>query len=218
MPNGSRTVSGDRARVLIADDHPLARVGLRRLLERSGNEVVAEAGDGESAVRLALATRPHVALLDLVMPGMGGLEAVRQIARGCPDTHVVLLSGYVDPEHRAAAARAGAEAFISKVATFDEILATLDAVRDGRTHTARPDAATTLDAFADAEDKDVDGLTARERQVLRLVAEGHSSGGIAATLEISMRTVETHRQHVMTKLGIHSVAGLTRFAIEHGLV
>jgi DNA-binding NarL/FixJ family response regulator len=228
MPNAATMSSNDLAarpatRVLLADDHPVMRSGLRKLLQRAGIRVVAEAGDGDEAVRLALAERPDIALLDLAMPGIGGLEAARQISRACPETRVVMLSGLEGNQHLAEAARAGAVAFITKGATFQEMLGVLDAVREGRSYEGLEGVGMTLDGFdlthgrpdpADA----VDTLTAREREVLGLVAAGHSSASVAAILRVSVRTVETHRQHIMGKLGIHSVAGLTRFAIAHGLV
>jgi DNA-binding NarL/FixJ family response regulator len=227
MPDAARTTSNDRSagrplRVLLADDHPVMRAGLRKLLERSGIQVVAEAGDGDEAVRLALAEHPDIALLDLAMPGVGGLEAARQISGACPGTRIVMLSGLVGTQHVADAARAGAVAFIAKGATFQEMLGVLDAVREGRSYEGPAVAGITLDGSFDRTDSAdslaVDSLTAREREVLGLVAAGHSSASVAAILCVSVRTVETHRQHIMGKLGIHSVAGLTRFAIARGLV
>jgi DNA-binding NarL/FixJ family response regulator len=205
------TVETVPTRVLIADDHPLVRSGLRRLVESKGSKVVAEAADGQAAVRLALAMQPHLVLLDVCMPRMGGLEAARQIAQGCPGTHVVMMSGYVEADCRAAAASVGAEAFIEKGARMDTILATIDAVREGRACEA------TLGAEPTAHADESRHLTAREREVLRLVADGYSSAHIAARLEISVRTVQTHRQSIMTKLGLHSATALTRFAVTHGL-
>jgi len=207
MLDGNGRVDGGPTRVLIADDHPLMRTGLRRLLEASGDEVVAEAGDGETAVRLALAIEPDVAFVDIVMPVMGGLEAARQISRGCPRTHVVVMSGYADPDGRAAATRLGAAAFIEKGARVEAIRAVLDGLRRGRSSGPAP--AAQVDELRD--------LTPREREVLRLVSAGYSNLSIAVRLQISARTVEKHREHVMAKLDVHSVAGLTRFAIERSL-
>jgi len=207
MLQGDGAVGGVPVRVLIADDHPLIRSGLRRLLEGRGHKVVAEAADGEAAVRLALAKRPELALLDVMMPGMSGLEAARQIVQGSPGTHVVMMSGYAQADCRAAAARVGAEAFIAKGERFETILATLDAVRRGRSR---------MDAGLAATD-DTRRLTVREREVLRLVTDGYSSRRIAARLEISARTVDVHRKNLMMKLRVHSAVGLARFAIEHGL-
>ena len=211
-PNGSR--------LLLADDHPVLRGAVARLLERAGYAIVAEVGDGEEAVRVALAERPDLVLLDRVMPRIGGIEAARQITVAAPEVRVVIMSGQVGNESIAEAGRAGASGFIAKTATHEQLLEILGAVRDGRAFTANDDAGSTIDRaarrFAARAPAGVALLTPREREVLRLVAEGHSSQGVAAILEVSPRTVETHRQHIMRKLGIHSVAGLTRFALESG--
>jgi two-component system nitrate/nitrite response regulator NarL len=218
MPKRDEVVGEARARVLIADDHPLLRSALRRLLEGAGNQIVAEAADGVAAVRLAFATKPHVALLDIMMPVMGGIEAARQISRGCPDTHVVMMSGYADADRRAAAASVGAEAFIEKGACIRAFIAVIDGIRK-RHSRRRSDREVGFDASPEpaAEASEIGRVTAREREVLRLVAEGYSSASIATRLMISVRTVETHRRNVMTKLGLHSATALTRFAVAHGL-
>jgi DNA-binding NarL/FixJ family response regulator len=212
---------GLRTRVLVADDHPLTRMGLCRLLARSGIEVVAEAGDGEEAVRQAIATHPDMALLDVMMPGLGGLEAARRIASACPETRVVMLSGHVGEEQIANARNAGAVAYITKGSTTQEIMAVLDAVREGR----RAEGGTTAQAVAThasgtiraAEPLELEALTERELEVLGLVARGHTSAAVARTLRLSERTVEKHRQNIMNKLGVHSVVQLTRIAIRGGL-
>ena len=215
---------GRRTRVLVADDHPLTRMGLCRLLVRSGIEVVAEAGDGEEAVRQAIATHPDMALLDVMMPGLGGLEAARRITSACPHTRVVMLSGHVGEEQIANARNAGAVAYITKGSTTQEIMAILDAVRDGRradgseggaiAEAAATHASGTIRA---AEPFELDALTERELEVLGLVARGHTSAAVARTLRLSERTVEKHRQNIMNKLGVHSVVQLTRIAIRGGL-
>jgi len=204
-------------RVLIADDHPVLRSAVGRLLARAGYEVVGEAGDGEEATRLALSKRPDVALLDLTMPRVGGLQAARRIASGAPEIRVVIISGQPGTQPIAEAARAGAAAFIAKTATREQLLAIMDAVCEGRAHTATDGAGATIDHRTRRLDatapRGLDRLTPREREVLRLVAEGHTSLGVACILRMSPRTVETHRQHIMGKLGIHTIAGLTRFVM-----
>jgi DNA-binding NarL/FixJ family response regulator len=219
---GPRTIQGHRSSVLVADDHPVIRMGIGQLLQRSGFEVVAEAGDGAEAVRLTLETCPDIALLDVVMPAMGGLEATRRIVRECPRTRVAVISGQVGDEHVAGARAAGAVAFIAKGGTFKEISEILYAVREGRPYTGCPEAGLTFDgpaghAHGPMRSGEIDKLTAREREVLRLVAQGHSSVGVASQLGLSVRTIETHRQNIMSKLGIHSMVGLTRFAVDNGL-
>jgi DNA-binding NarL/FixJ family response regulator len=218
----SRRPGGQRTRILVADDHAIIRLAIRRLLGGSDFEVVAEAGDGAEAVRLALEKQPDIALLDLVMPGMDGLEGTRRIVRECPRTRVVAMSGHVGGERVAGARAAGAVAFLAKGATMPEIVTLLNAVRDGRPYTGNAMAGLTFDGNAEPPDGplssgEIDKLSAREREVLRLVAQGHSSANVASVLGLSVRTVETHRQNIMTKLGIHSVVGLTRFAMENGL-
>jgi len=212
---------GQRTRVLVADDHPLTRMGLCRLLVRSGIDVVAEAGDGEEAVRQAIATHPDMALLDVMMPGIGGLEAARRIARSCPATRVVMLSGHVGEEQIASARNAGAVAYITKGSTTREIMAILDGIREGRQAeggaTAEAVATHASGTIRTAEPLELDALTERELEVLGLVARGHTSATVARTLRLSERTVEKHRQNIMNKLGVHSVVQLTRIAIRGGL-
>ncbi len=207
--------------MVIADDHPLLRRALRRLFDRRmAYEVVAEAGDGEEAVQVTLEKRPDLALVDKVMPKVGGLEVVRRIVSAAPEVHVVLISGHPGPQSVDEAEQVGAAAFISKSATWQQMLAIVDAVREGRTYDAGDMAGMTIPRgarpAAPSPASGVGRLTPREREVLRLVADGHTSLSVAAILRLSPRTVETHRQHIMVKLGIHSVAGLTRFAIECG--
>jgi DNA-binding NarL/FixJ family response regulator len=206
--------------VLIADDHPLLRAGLRRLLMRRGLQVVAEAGDSEEAVQKAEATHPDVALLDLVMPKGGGLVAAQRIAGACPDTRVIMISGH-GAEIAADARGAGAVAYIAKGAPFTELLAILEAVLEGRSYASTNEMGMTLDATPDSTagpESGFDALTPREREILGLVARGHSSVSVASILQVSVRTIETHRQNVMRKLGVHSAVGLTRIALRKGLV
>jgi DNA-binding NarL/FixJ family response regulator len=213
-----RSTQGVRPRVLIADDHPILRGAFGKLLTNAGYDVVAEAADGEEAVRLALSERPDVVLLDRVMPRGGGLEAAKRIAAAAPEIRVVVISGHIDDEALEEARAAGAAGFIAKTATWSQLAAILEAVLAGRAQ--RESDGTTFDRSATSVDPwdpiTADRLTPREQEVLRLVTEGHTSGSVAAILRVSPRTVETHRQHIMTKLGIHSVAGLTRFALEKG--
>ncbi len=216
---------GRRTRVLVADDHPLTRMGLRRLLVRAGMEVVAEAGDGEEAVRQAIATLPDLALLDVMMPGLGGLEAARRIASACPQTRVVMLSGHTGQEQIARARNAGAVAYIPKGSTTEEIMAILDAIRLGGPAEEGAEGGAPADAVAAhasgtiraAGAFELDALTERELQVLSLVARGLTSPAAARMLRLSERTIEKHRQNLMNKLGVHSVVQLTRIAIRGGL-
>jgi len=204
--------------VLIADDHPILRSAFRKLLTSAGYHVVAEAADGEEATRMAIHERPDVVLLDRIMPSGGGLEAARRIAAAAPEIRIIVISGHIGDEAIEEARAAGAVGFIAKTATWSQLAAILDAVVDGRSH--RETDGTTIDRNATHLDPwgpiTADRLTPREQEVLRLVTEGHTSVSVGAILRVSPRTVETHRQHIMAKLGIHSVAGLTRFALRSG--
>jgi two-component system response regulator NreC len=211
MPEQRRQQRGETT-LLLADDHPITRKALRRLLVRSGFRTVLEAGDGAEAVRMAADGPPDLAIIDFVMPVMSGLDAAREIRRQSPSTRIVMLSGYADAPSRDEARRAGAAGYVSKSATFEEVLAVLDRVSDGDVVEL-----TTADE-TDEVDGELAKLTAREREILAMVAEGRSSANAAALLGLSVRTVEAHRRNIMTKLSIHTVAGLTQFAMRHRLV
>jgi DNA-binding NarL/FixJ family response regulator len=219
MGSGAPPPRAAALRVLIADDHPLLRTALRRLLIESGMDVVAEAGDRPEAVRLAVREHPDIALLDMVMPGGGGLAAAREITRACRETRVVIMSGYPAGDHVTEAGRAGAVAFIPKTAALVEVVAVLHAVRDGLPYSAGVDGAATIrrsvgPASHAGRALAADRLTPREREVLGMVADGLSSVAIGARLGASDRTIEHHRQSIMDKLGVHSAVGLMRFALE----
>ncbi len=173
--------------------------------------MVAEAGDGDEALAAAQTTHPDIALLDLAMPRVDGVGATRKISATCPETRIVILSASVDRRHVVQAVRAGAVGYVAKPATCAQMLAALDAVLSERR----------AEAFAGVESVQEpvgpETLTSREREVLSLVAEGYSSASVAIRLGLSVRTVETHRQTLMNKLGVHSVVGLTRYAVAHGL-
>jgi DNA-binding NarL/FixJ family response regulator len=219
-------------RILLADDHALVRSGIRSLLERTGEragpgslgpmEVVAETSDGREAARLARVMAPDLAILDVAMPRLNGIEAVRQIRDELPATRVIMLSMHADSKYVYESLRAGAAGYVLKDSVFDELLSAIKAVMGGRTHVSPPLAALWQTAVGRAQDlaastSDVDKLSPREREVLQLVGEGQSNREIADALGVSVRTVETHRENVTRKLEIRTVAGLTRFAIRNGL-
>ena len=211
-------------RVLLADDHTLMREGVRRILAADGGiEVVAEVGDGQAAVAQTLATRPDVAVLDITMPGGGGLEAARQIRRQAPEVRILILSMHLQPEYLMESVRAGAHGYLVKDAAAAELVAAVRAVCNGDSYYSAAVSAQMSDLLRrKLEGEEVtnalERLSPREREVLRHIAEGASNKEIAGSLGISVRTVETHRDSLMKKLGIHSVAGLTRFALRCGLV
>jgi DNA-binding NarL/FixJ family response regulator len=210
-------------RVLVADDHAVVREGIRRVLEGAQNiVVVAEAEDGESALERAAREAPDVAVVDISMPGMSGIELTRRMREVCPDVGVLILSIHDHPEYVLEAIRAGAAGYLLKSAAPSEVRDAVRAVAAGNEHFA-PEIASRL---GEALRGDVDPvptaarlsqITSREREVLALVAEGRTSREIGTALGISHRTVETHRESIMRKLGIRSVAGLTRFALEAGI-
>src|SRR5437879_10756976 len=210
-------------RVLLADDHALVRAGMRALLgELPGIEVVAETGDGREALRLVRERKPDMALLDISMPELNGLEVVGRIARDHPNTRAIILSMHGDDESVRRALVAGAAGYLLKNSDRRELELALRAVARGDTWlspslTKRVVAAFTQGALVPSEGP-LAVLTPRQREVLQLVAEGHSNKEIASRLNVALQTVETHRTELMERLGIHGVAGLVRYAIQVGLV
>lgn len=208
--------------IVVADDHRLVREGIRRLLEsRSGFEVVGEASNGEDAEALILERQPRVALLDVGMPGISGIEVTRRIRQAGVPTRVVVLSMNGSREVVGAALRAGASAYVVKDASPQDLFEAVDAACSGSIYLSPPlssSAATAPEPSGADTGCGVEVLTGREREVLRLIADGYSSKGIAALLGVSYKTVETHRTNLMDKLGIHKVSGLVRLAIRDGLV
>jgi two-component system, NarL family, response regulator NreC len=207
-------------RILIADDHSVVRTGLRLLLESvDGIDVVGEAGDGESAIEEARRLKPDVVLLDVIMPGLGGLQAAPQIIDQVPDVRIVMLSMQDDPTYVQKAFGAGASAYVLKEAADTELVAAVRDAAAGRRY-VDPDLGARMIATS-ASDQVTDGhdaLTDREMQVLRLLALGHTNLEIAGLLSISVRTAETHRAHVMRKLRLNSRAELVRYALNHRLL
>lgn len=210
-------------RVIIADDHAVVRQGIRGVLEEvEGLEVVAEAGDGEQALALTEEHRPDVVVLDVTMPGKTGLEVAKELRDRGSDVRVLVLSMHDEPEYVLEAVRAGADGYVLKDVAPAELRAAIAAVHEGREYfSARVthQLGVGLREEIDREQRKgrLDSLTAREVEVLLMVAQGMTNRGIAEKLGISPRTVETHRERVMAKLRIRSVAGLTRFVMEQGL-
>lgn len=203
--------------ILLADDHPLFRQGLAALVrEQADWRVVAEAGSGEEAVRLAAQWQPQVAVIDVEMPGIGGIEAARQIRDIVPQTRIVALSMYADAYYQDRMREAGASAYVLKNEAIDQLVAAVSAVLRGDVH--MPPATSPLNAGKRSARIDKDELSAREREVLRLLAEGRRTAEIAELLGISPKTVETYRSRLMNKLDIDSLSGLVKFAIRAGLV
>lgn len=211
-----------RIRVLLADDHPLVRSGVRRVLEsQSELEIVGEAEDGAAALAKISELAPDVLILDLAMPGTDGLEVLRRAKTIRPELKIVVLTMHASPEYVARAIQLGADGYLLKESAVPELLAAINAVRLGRAfHSPKIQAelANLVRNTTPVPARLLDRLTDRERQVLREIAAGRSTKQVAATLGIGRRTVETHRANLMRKLGLHSVALLTQFAIREGLV
>jgi DNA-binding NarL/FixJ family response regulator len=205
-------------RLLLADDHLVFLQALRPLLERHGFAVVGEAADGCEAVRLAARTRPDVAVLDLVLPLLNGVDATREIAQVSPATRVLLLAAQFDERWVGAALRAGVRGFVAKAGPMEELHDAIQEVARGGVHACPEVAPALLRAGAAVGGPESGPLTAREQEVLRLIAEGQSTKQVAALLGITFKTAESHRARIMAKLGIHETAGLVRYAIRDGLI
>jgi RNA polymerase sigma factor (sigma-70 family) len=210
--------------VLVVDDHAIVREGLRNVLSATeGFAVVGEAGTGADALALAEAQRPDVVLLDLTMPGMSGLAVAAELRRRVPDARILVLSMHEQDEYVLAAVRGGAHGYVLKDTGPAELRAAIRAVHAGDGYfspavASRLSAAVRDEVATEAPHQRLERLTPREREVLALVAAGNTNRAIAAHLGISPRTVESHRESLMKKLSLRSVADLTRFAVQAGLV
>jgi DNA-binding NarL/FixJ family response regulator len=209
-------------KALIADDHKIMREGLRSLLEKAGRfECVAEADDGNQAVKLARELHPDIVIMDIAMPNLNGIEATRQIKAELPEVEVVILSMHATRNYVSQVLQAGASAYLLKDSAFDDLSTALLAISRGGMYLspaiAKTAALTNLREGSPRGGKQSEHLTKRELQVLQLIAEGRSTKDIATRLELSVKTVETHRKQIMDKLEIRSVAGLTKYCIREGL-
>lgn len=205
-------------RVLLADDHPMFRQGLKALLEREGFEVVGEAADGREAAQLAEQLNPHVAVLDLAMPLMNGIDAAREIQSHTADTQVVLLTMYEEDAYVLEALRAGIRGYILKAQAASDLVTAIREVMRGAIYLSPGISETVVKAYKAKSDLPPDPLTDRERQVLRLIAEGKTTKEIAVILGVSAKTTDSHRTRLMRKLEIHETASLVRYAIRRGLI
>ncbi len=215
-----------KIRVILADDHTVVRQGLRALLVAEGDiDIVGEADNGRQAVQIARKLTPDVAVIDIAMPQLNGLEATRQITRTVPSTKVLILSSYSDDEYVQQLTEAGAAGYLIKQTAANELLKAIREAHKGNAYFSPSIAKRLRDQCRQAfvtggqpSRRRSDNLTTREAEVLQLIAEGRANKQIAAELNISIKTVEKHRQQVMNKLGIHDVAGLTRHAIAKGII
>lgn len=209
-------------KILIADDHKIVRDGLRGLLDRMPDmEVTAEAESGREALELIEQTSPDVVIMDVNMPDMNGIEATRQIVENNPKVRVLALSMHSDRRYIAEMLKAGASGYLLKECAFEELARAIRNVASGHIYLGPKIADVMVKEYVHLSVKE-DGsafsvLTAREREVLQLLAEGKTTRDIAAALGISVKTIETYRQHIMDKLGLYSIAELTKYAIREGL-
>jgi DNA-binding NarL/FixJ family response regulator len=211
-------------RIVLADDHEMFRAGIRALIAGQADmEVVGEASDGEEAVRLALELRPDVVLMDIGMKGMNGLEATRHVLGNTSDVHVLALTAHDYAEYFFEIINAGASGYVLKEASPSELFAAIRAAAEGQAYLYPSMTRKLLNDYmrrvsAGEERDSYDGLSPREREVLKLVAEGHSNREIAEKLVISVNTVEVHRARLMQKLDMHNRAQLVKYAIRSGLI
>lgn len=207
-------------RILLADDHQMFRESLRSLLEQTGTmEVVAQTGNGLEVVALARETRPAIVCMDIGMPGMNGIEVTRKLMAAMPEIKVIALSVFFDQSYVTDMMLAGASAYVTKNEASSELLRAIEAVQHQRKYFS-PGVASAVAGILSGDTRSIHpGVTlgARERQVLQLVTEGNTSAQIATALNIALGTVEVHRRNIMRKLDLHSVAELTRYAIQNGL-
>jgi DNA-binding NarL/FixJ family response regulator len=203
------------ARIILVDDHNIVRRGLASLLETDGRfHVVAEAGNGEEAIAVVETTAADLIVLDLSMPRMNGFEAIRRISKKCPRLRIVVLSMYDDPQFVAEALRDGARAYILKQALDDEFFQALDAVCKGEQYVSSSIDMTMVQEHLMSTHE----LTAREREVLQLIADGHTTQELAEILQISPHTATRHRANLMQKLNAHNQVELVRFAAQKGMI
>jgi len=212
----------DTIKILLADDHKLLREGLRALIEEQRNMIViAEAEDGRSAVRLAAELSPDIIVMDISMPGLNGIDATRRIAAESPGIKVIALSMHADRNFVVEMFKAGAAGYLLKDCAFEELILAIRAVSSKKAYLSSKLSDTMIKDYVNLFPKKklsaFSALTAREREVLQLLAEGKSTREVAAKLNVSTKTVETFRRLIMNKLDIHSVAELTKYAIRAGL-
>ena len=207
--------------ILLADDHRIVREGLRQLLNSNDAfKVVAEADDGEEAVQFAEALQPDIAIMDIWMPRLSGIDAIRRISK-TRATRSIALSMHDSRSYVEEALRAGASGYVVKSSATEDLFEAIGAVRAGRSYLSPAVAQQVVEAITRPGDNSASAaavLTGREREVLQLIAEGHSSKEIAGLLGVSLKTIESHRANLMEKLNIHKVSSLVRFAIRSGLV
>lgn len=209
--------------LILADDHALVRAGIRTLLEKlEGIQIVAEAGDGRETIALVEKHQPNVVILDISMPGLNGLDATARLVREHPRTKILILSMHTGEDYVLQALRAGATGYLLKDAATIELGVALIAVRRGETYLSPTISKEVLarhrQQLKEPKSEGVKTLTPRMREIVQLIAEGRSTKEIAFLLNLSVKTIETHRMHLMARLDLHDVAGVVRYALRTGLI
>jgi DNA-binding NarL/FixJ family response regulator len=204
--------------VFVADDHQIVREGLKALLERGGFKVVGEAANGQEALKLMETLHPEVAVLDLAMPLLNGIDTAREVQRVSAKTKTVILSMHTDSRYILEGLRAGAKGYVMKTHAADDLVRAIREAARGGTYLSPEVSQAVVQAYQNKTEIPPDPLSARERQVLQLIAEGKTTKEVATTLDISVKTAETYRTRIMEKLDIHETATLVRYAIRRGVV
>jgi two-component system response regulator NreC len=205
-------------RIVLADDHILVRQGLKSLLEREGFQVVAEASDGQEALRHVQSLQPDIAVMDISMPTLNGLNAAREISRSSPKTKTILLTQHEEGQYIREALEAGVKGYVLKNQVASDLLLAIRQVSRGQVYLSPGVSSAVMEAYQSKSEKSKHPLTSRERQVLQLIAEGKSTKDVASLLGISVKTAESHRTRLMQKLDIHETASLVLYAVRHGIV
>jgi two-component system response regulator NreC len=205
-------------RVVLADDHVLVRQGLKSLLEREGFQVVAEASDGQEVLRHVESLQPDIAVVDIRMPILNGLNAARELKRSCPKTKVILLTQHDEDQYVSEAIEAGVMGYVLKNQVASDLLQAMRQVSRNQVYLSPGVSRAVMEAYRSKSEQPGDRLTLREKQVLQLIAEGKSTKDVASLLGISVKTAETHRTRLMQKLDIHETASLVRYAVRQGIV
>jgi len=207
-----------KLRIILAEDHTIVLEGLRALLEKEGFEIVGEAQDGRSAVELAEKFKPDIAILDIAMPALNGVDAAREILRASPDTRTILLTIHEDNQYVVEALRAGVSGYLLKTKAASDLVQAIKEVSRGALYLSPGLSRDVVKSFLENKEIKADPLSPREREVLQLIAEGKTTKEVGAILGISVKTAESHRTRIMEKLDIHETATLVRYAIRQGVI